>query len=128
MWHFRRETPAQGRGQVEKTQQDREEHKQKMQEFPKGQKRQATDAQQHDCDFVQAMLGQHIGYVINVSNRGDEWHEFCARYWMHLNFKNELDGVSWEWMALTALALGQDVLVHSHQGKHRSGVVANRAP
>ena len=95
-----------------------------MQEFPKGQKRQATDAQQHDCDFVQAMLGQHIGYVINVSNRGDEWHEFCARYWMHLNFKNELDGVSWEWMALTALALGQDVLVHCHQGKHRSGVVA----
>ena len=69
------------------------------------------------------MLGCNAAYVINVSHRGDlEWHKFCARYWMHLNFKNELDGVSWEWMALTALALGQDVLVHCHQGKHQSGV------
>ena len=61
MWHFRRETPAQGRGQVEKTQQDREEHKQKMQEFPKGQKRQATDAQQHYRDFVKARLPHEKG-------------------------------------------------------------------
>ena len=48
---------------------DHSEHKQRMQELPKGQKRQATDAQLHYCDFVQAMLGQHVGYVINVSNR-----------------------------------------------------------
>ena len=77
------------------------------------------------------MLGFHVAYVINVSNRGDyKWHEFCARYWMNLNFQKKLDGVSWEqrlfvvvWCALTALALGQDVLVHCRQGKHRSGVV-----
>ena len=52
------------------------------------------------------------------------------RFWLNLNYKNELDGVPWEqrlfvvvWMALTALALGEDVLVHCRQGKHRSGVV-----
>ena len=78
------------------------------------------------------MLGFHAAYVINVSNRGDyKWHEFCARYWMHLTHTDPLDGVPWEerlvtvvWMALTALALGQDVLVHCMAGKHRSGAVA----
>ena len=35
---------------------DHSEHKQRMQELPKGQKRQATDAQQHYRDFVHAML------------------------------------------------------------------------
>ena len=77
------------------------------------------------------MLGCNAAYVINVSHRGDlEWHKFCARYWMHLTHTDPLDGVSWGqrlvtvvWMALTALALGQDVLVHCHRGKHRSGVV-----
>ena len=76
-------------------------------------------------------LGCHVAYVINASNRGDySWHEYCVRYWLHLNFKNELQGVTWEqrlftvmWCALTALALGEDVLVHCRQGKHRSGVV-----
>ena len=52
------------------------------------------------------------------------------RFWLNLNYKNELDGVTWEqrlfvvvWMALTALALGEDVLVHCRQGRHRSGIV-----
>ena len=77
------------------------------------------------------MLGCHVAYVINASNRGEySWHEYCVRYWLHLNYKNVLEGVTWEqrlfvvmWCALTALALGQDVLVHCRQGKHRSGVV-----
>ena len=77
------------------------------------------------------MLGCHVAYVINASNRGDySWHEYCVRYWLHLNFEKELQGVTWEqrlftvmWCALTALALGEDVLVHCRQGKHRSGVV-----
>ena len=77
------------------------------------------------------MLGCNAAYVINVSHRGDlEWHKFCARYWMHLTHTDPLDGVSWGqrlvtvvWMALTALALGQDVLVHCQAGKHRSGAV-----
>ena len=76
-------------------------------------------------------LGCHVAYVINASNRGDySWHEFCVRFWLHLNYKNELDGVTWErrlfvtvWFALTALALGEDVLVHCRQGRHRSGIV-----
>ena len=53
-----------------------------------------------------------------------------ARFWLNLNYKNELDGVTWEqrlfvavWMALTALALGEDVLVHCRQGCHRSGIM-----
>ena len=58
------------------------------------------------------------------------WHEYCARFWLHLNYKSPLDDVTWEqrlfvavWIALTALALGEDVLVHCRQGKHRSGIV-----
>ena len=77
------------------------------------------------------MLGCHVAYVINASNRGDySWHEYCVRFWLNLNYKNELDGVTWEqrlfvvvWMALTALALGEDVLVHCRQGCRRSGIV-----
>ena len=77
------------------------------------------------------MLGCHVAYVINASNKGDyNWHEYCVRFWLNLNYKNELDGVTWEqrlfaavWMALTALALGEDVLVPCHQGCHRSGIV-----
>ena len=76
-------------------------------------------------------LGCHVGYVINACDRGDySWHEFCVRFWLHLNYKNELDGVTWEkrlfvavWIALTALALGENVLIHCRQGKHRSGIV-----
>ena len=52
------------------------------------------------------------------------------RFWLNLNYQNELDGVTWErrlfvmvWFALTALALGEDVLVHCRQGCHRSGIV-----
>ena len=77
------------------------------------------------------MLGCHAAYAINASNRGDySWHEYCARFWLNLGYKNELGGVTWEqrlfvavWMALTALALGEDVLVHCRQGCHRSGIV-----
>ena len=77
------------------------------------------------------MLGCHVAYVINASNRGDYiWHEYCVRFWLNLNYNNELDGVTWEqrlfvvvWMALTALALGEVVLVHCRQGCRRSGIV-----
>lgn len=78
-----------------------------------------------------SMAGCHVSYVINASNRGDySWHEFCVRFWLNLNYKNEMDGVTWEqrlfvavWFALMALALGEDVLVHCRQGCHRSGIV-----
>ena len=78
------------------------------------------------------MPGCHTAYVINASNRGDyEWHEFCVRFWMNLNYKHMLDGVTWEdrlssvlWLALTALLLGENVLIHCRQGKHRSGLLA----
>ena len=40
---------------------DHSEHKQRMQELPKGQKRQATDAQQHYRDFVKARLPHEKG-------------------------------------------------------------------
>jgi hypothetical protein len=78
------------------------------------------------------MPGCNVAYVINAADRGYyEWHEFCVRFWMHLNYKQELDGVTWEdrlssvlWLALTALVLGENVLIHCRQGKHRSGVLA----
>ena len=77
------------------------------------------------------MLGCHAAYGINAADRGFEWHEYCARFWMNLNYKNVMDGVTWEqrlssvlWIALTAPALGENVLVHCRQGKHRSGVLA----
>ena len=77
------------------------------------------------------MLGCNVAYITNASNKGDyPWHQFCLRFWLNLNYKNEMDGVTWEqrlcvavWMALTALALGEDVLVHCRQGRHRSGIV-----
>ena len=77
------------------------------------------------------MLGCNDAYIINAPERGDyPWHQYCVRFWLNLNYKNELDGVTWEqrlfvvvWMALTALALGEDVLVHCRQGRHRSGIV-----
>jgi len=78
------------------------------------------------------MQGCNVAYVINAADRGYyEWHEFCVRFWMHLNYKQELNGVTWEdrlssvlWLALTALVLGENVLIHCRQGKHRSGVLA----
>ena len=56
------------------------------------------------------MLGCNAAYIINASNKGDyPWHQFCVRFWLNLNYKNEMDGVTWEqrlcvvvWMALTA--------------------------
>ena len=77
------------------------------------------------------MPGCHVAYIINAADRGDYgWHEYCVRFWLNLNYKNELDGVTWErrlfvtvWFVLTALALGEDVLVHCRQGRHRSGIV-----
>ena len=77
------------------------------------------------------MRGCNVAYIINASNKGDyPWHQLCVRFWLNLNYKNEMDGVTWEqrlfaavWMALTALALGEDVLVHCRQGRHRSGIV-----
>ena len=78
------------------------------------------------------MPGCHAAYVINAADRGYyEWHEYCVRFWMNLNYKHVLDSVTWEdrlssvlWLALTALALGENVLIHCRQGKHRSGVLA----
>ena len=77
------------------------------------------------------MLGCHVAYVINAAHDGEySWHEYCVRFWLHLNYKEKLDDVTWEqrllvavWIALTAMALGEDVLVHCRQGKHRSGIV-----
>ena len=77
------------------------------------------------------MLGCHVAYVINAAHRGDmAWHEYCMRFWLNLNYKSKLDNVTWEqrlcmtvWIALTALALGEDVLIHCRHGKHRSGIV-----
>ena len=68
----------------------------------------------------------------NASDRSYyQWHEYCVRFWMNVNFKDALDGVTWEqrlssvlWLALTALALGDNVLIHCRQGKHRSGILA----
>ena len=49
---------------------------------------------------------------------------------MNLNFQGILNGVTWlerlcttVWLVLSALALGENVLVHCRQGKHRSGVL-----
>ena len=50
---------------------------------------------------------------------------------MNLNFHGGLNGITWQhrvstvvWLVLTALALGENVLLHCRQGKHRSGVLA----
>ncbi len=50
---------------------------------------------------------------------------------MNLNFHGELNGITWQqrlctvvWLVLTALALGENVLIHCRQGKHRSRALA----
>ena len=56
------------------------------------------------------MLGCKVAYIVNALNKGDyPWHQFCVRSWLNLNYKNEMDGVTWEqrlfvavWMALTS--------------------------
>ena len=75
--------------------------------------------------------GCYVGFVINASDKGYyKWHDWCVRYWMNLNFHGVLNDVTWlerlctvVWLALNALALGENVLVHCRQGKHRSGVL-----
>ena len=65
----------------------------------------------------------NAAYVINASERGDfEWHEYCVHFRMNRNYKHALDGVTWMqrssnvlWLALTALALGENVLTHCHR-------------
>ena len=38
------------------------------------------------------VLGCHVAYVINAAHRGDySWHEYCVRFWLILNYKNEMD-------------------------------------
>ena len=84
------------------------------------------------CGEAVQWAGCHVGFVINASDRSYyQWHEYCVRFWMNVNFKDALDGVTWEqrlssvlWLALTALALGDNVLIHCRQGKHRSGILA----
>ena len=75
--------------------------------------------------------GCHVAFIINASDKGYyKWTDFCARYWLDLNFHGVLNGVTWlerlctvVWLVLNALALGENVLVHCRQGKHRSGVL-----
>ena len=75
--------------------------------------------------------GCHVAFVINASDKGYyKWHDFCVRCWLNLNFHGVLNNVTWlerlctvVWLALNALALGENVLVHCRQGKHRSGAL-----
>ena len=84
------------------------------------------------CTDALHWAGRNVSVVVNAADKGNYmWHDWCVRYWMNLNFRGTLDGVTWEsrlstvvWLVLTALALGEDVLVHCRQGKHRSGVLA----
>ena len=63
---------------------DWDEHKQKKQEFPEGQERQATDAPQHYCDFVQATLlpetdGSGKDRLIRVAAKWKKQHTMPER-------------------------------------------------
>lgn len=49
---------------------------------------------------------------------------------MNLNYTGTLQGMTWHWrlccvvwMVLTALMIGENVLVHCRQGRHRSGLI-----
>ena len=73
---------------------------------------------------------QHVGYIVNAANQDYKWHPWCLRFWANINHKGVMNHVTHEhrmgvvvWLILTAMMMGEDVLVHCRQGKHRSGCV-----
>ena len=57
---FAGKRPPKSEDRLKQFLQGRDEHKQRLQQTPKGRKRQATDAQQHYREFVKAMLPYEI--------------------------------------------------------------------
>ena len=71
-----------------------------------------------------------VTFIVNAADQDFPWDESIRRFWMNLNYKGEMDGVTWERrmqsavrLIIEALAAGGDVLVHCRQGKHRSGIL-----
>ena len=82
------------------------------------------------CQEAVQWAGQHVAYVVNAADVDFKWHPWCLRFWANINFKGVLNHVTHEqrmgvvvWLILTAMMMGEDVLVHCRQGKHRSAVV-----
>jgi hypothetical protein len=82
------------------------------------------------CQEAVQWAGQHVAYIVNAAHVDFKWHPWCLRFWANINYKGILNHVTHEhricvvvWLILTALMMGEDVLVHCRQGKHRSSVL-----
>ena len=82
------------------------------------------------CQEAVQWAGQHVAYIVNAARVDFKWHPWCLRFWANINYKGILNHVTHEhricvvvWLILTALMMGEDVLVHCRQGKHRSSVL-----
>ena len=82
------------------------------------------------CQEAVQWAGQHVAYVVNAAERGYKWHPWCLRFWANIHYMRLLNNVGHDqrmevvvWLILTAMMIGEDVLVHCRQGKHTSTVV-----
>ena len=71
-----------------------------------------------------------VTFIVNAANVDYPWPEAIRRFWLNLNYKGTMGGVTWQnrllsavQMIIMALSLGGDVLIHCRQGKHRSGIL-----
>ena len=82
------------------------------------------------CQEAVQWAGQHVAYIVNAAHVDFKWHPWCLRFWANINYKGILNHVTHEhrlfvvvWLILSAMAMGENVLVHCRQGKHRSSVL-----
>ena len=82
------------------------------------------------CQEAGQGAGQHVAYIVNEARVDFTWHPWCLRLWANINYKGILNHVTHEhricvvvWLILTAMAMGEDALVHCRQGKRRSSAL-----
>jgi hypothetical protein len=67
------------------------------------------------CQEAVQWAGQHVVCIVNAAHHVYfKWIPWSLRFWANINYKGILT---------TALMMGEDVLVHCKQGKHRSSAL-----
>ena len=67
------------------------------------------------CQEAVQWAGQHVAYIVNAAHHVYfKWIPWSLRFWANIKYKGIL---------LTALMMGEDVLAHCKQRKHRSSAL-----